>query len=594
MKLFRSIQLLYSSQESFKYSLAVYVILFISGSIMLGLFEAASVRLVGPLLAALNEQSQSNPKEIYDISIFRGASLRLLTVTALAVIWRLFILWSAISIGSRLTSNIANTLYCELTNQDYESFVKYDQSELIARFTIDLERIRACYTTFLNLLSSLFLGVFLVAELLLADMNTTIICVLLFVLVYYICSLVFGSKLSENGRSARAASGRQINLLSSLFSSLYLLKNGRLRESYLNAYTSKEYLIRKLYSRLQFLSSSPRLLVEGIGIICLLVIIPSLNNETGLRVLPLLGIYGAGLYKLLPTLQAIYSNWNEYVANESFLASMHELVLELSSQAKALRQVESNVKTYNQIEIDGRTEHALISFRNVHFKYSGSTRYVISGINHSSYYGDKILITGPSGSGKSTYVNLLTGMIRPSLGNISISRELLCRSQHSQDCDASTRDLLSSACEHVPAHPFIFHGSLSYNITLESEDLVDESKLLECIEIVGLKSSFGHLNHSSEYSDLMLNSDIISNGERQKIGIARALYGNPKILVLDEALNSIDRPSATQILADLSAKSSAWIIYLISHQPIIDEWATQQITFEDGELVQVRSSSNPL
>ena len=400
MKPFRSLKLLYNSQSSFKSSLLLYLFLFILGSIVLGLLEAGSVRLVGPLLTALNDQASSSLNEINNSSILKAAFIRLLIVTALAAVWRLLILWSAITLGARLTSNIGNHLYRELTSQDYESFIQLEQSELISRFSIDLERIRGAYTTFLNLLSSLFLGLFLVFELFLADARTTFLCLMTLISFYYFISLFAGSKVIETGRQARVSSSQQINLLINLFSSLYLFKNGRLKVNQLDSYSSNEKAIRRLYSRLQFFSSFPRLLVEGVGILVLLVFIPLLNNEVGLRVLPLLGIYGAGFYKLLPTLQAIYANWNAYAVNESFLTSMHEFQQELSRRRKAQKLEAFKIITPTSEDTKNQPKQPLISFKNVYFRYSDIDTFTISGINHESFYGDRILISGPSGSGK--------------------------------------------------------------------------------------------------------------------------------------------------------------------------------------------------
>jgi len=594
MKLFQSLKLLYRSQASFKYNLLLYLLLFILGSIALGLLEASVVRLVGPLLDTLNDQTSSSLREIHNISILKAAFVRLLIVTALALIWRSLILWSAISLGARLTSNIGNNLYRELTSQDYESFIKYDQSELISRFAIDLERVRACYTTFLNLLSLLILGMFLVVELFIADARTTLVCLLIFILFYCFISLFVGAKLTEFGRNVRAASSQQINLLSNLFSSFYLLKNGRLRETYIYSYTSNEKTIRKLYSRLQFFSSFPRLLVEGLGILALIVIIPLLSNEDSLRVLPILGVYGVGFYKLLPTLQAIYSNWNEYVANESFLASTNELVRELINRKETLKYQDSYGIMPTLMQSNYKCDQPLISLKNVYFRYADSEGFAISGTDHDSFYGDRILITGPSGSGKSTYVGLLTGLLQPTSGRINISQELLRNAQNAEGQGVQLRELLNSVCEHVPSKPFVFNQSLAYNIALKPDDEIDEERLFECIQTVQLGSEFRSLNRYTKNTNQILNNDNISNGERQKIGIARALYGSPKILVLDESLNSLDLKSSSNILADISAKSSALVIYLITHQSFVDNWATQYITIQDGIVNKRYSGSNHL
>lgn len=594
MKLGQSLRLLYQAQQAFKTNLPFYLFLYLFGSIALGFLEARAVYLVGPLLAAFNDQTAFHPKDTDGFLIVKDAFIRFLSVAAVATIWRTIMFWFSISLGSRLTSNVGNTLYGELTSQEYESFIQYDQPDLINRFAIDLERVRACYTTCLNLFSLSILGLFLSSELFFADARTTFLCLTIFVSLYFLIAVSISPYLIEGGRKVRAASRQQTNLLSNLFSTLYLLKNGRLRESYSSSYSSNENRIRKLYSQLQFFSSFPRLLVDGIGVLVLLLIIPLLNSEIGPRLLPLIGVYGAGFYKLLPTLQAIYSNWNEYAANESFLNSMHELIIKLNTNRQSLNSQESNIVISSTTDIaNGSLVKPWIRFENVYFKYAGADIDAVSDINHSSFRGDRILITGPSGSGKSTYVDLLTGMLQPTSGCINVSDQLLGNLLHSSGSSARTRDLMTKVCEHVPAKPFIFNESLPYNITLQPDDQIDHNRLLECIEIVKLRSSFRRPDADKVYSGVKLNGENISNGERQKIGIARALYGNPKILVLDESLNSIDRTSSMQILADLSARSPALIIYLITHQPILDEWATQELSFENGSLTRNLFIRNP-
>ena len=263
---------------------------------------------------------------------------------------------------------------------------------------------------------------------------------------------------------------------------------------------------------------------------------------------------------------------------------MHEFQQELSRRRKAQKLEAFKIITPTSEDTKNQPKQPLISFKNVYFRYSDIDTFTISGINHESFYGDRILISGPSGSGKSTYVNLLTGMLYPSSGTIDISPDLLRNPPNVKPQSEEIRDLLINVCEHVPAKPFIFNQSLAYNIALRPDDEIDEPRLLECIKIVQLGSSLRDLSIYPDHASQILNTENISNGERQKIGIARALYGNPKILILDESLNSLDRKSSVQILSDISAKSSAWIIYLITLQLIVDDWATQQISFNDGNL----------
>ena len=167
--------------------------------------------------------------------------------------------------------------------------------------------------------------------------------------------------------------------------------------------------------------------------------------------------------------------------------------------------------------------------------------------------GDLVGITGESGSGKSTFLDILTGLIKPVTGKILIDKKEL----HTETWQ--------NICGYVSQNLFFFNDTLAKNIAFgESETNIDFKKINECIKVAQLEE-FVEKNVLGIKTKIGENGLNMSGGQRQRLAIARALYRDPEILILDEATNALDEKLETEILNSLKEFKPAITIFLVSH-----------------------------
>lgn len=219
-------------------------------------------------------------------------------------------------------------------------------------------------------------------------------------------------------------------------------------------------------------------------------------------------------------------------------------------------------------DVKGRVE-----FRDVHFGYS-KEREIIHGFSAIAEPGQKISIVGATGSGKTTMINLLMRFYEVDSGDILIdgtSTKNMTREQ--------VRDLFGMVLQET----WMFEGTVRENIVFNREG-VDDDELDRVCESVGLKHFISSLPEG--YDTMISDVDSMSVGQRQQIAIARAMIGDPRMIILDEATSSVD-PLTEKLIKDatnsmMKGKTSFVIAHRLS--TIID--ADKIIVMDDGRIVE--------
>mgnify|MGYP004499544093 FL=1 len=219
-------------------------------------------------------------------------------------------------------------------------------------------------------------------------------------------------------------------------------------------------------------------------------------------------------------------------------------------------------------DVKGRVE-----FRDVHFGYS-KEREIIHGFSAIAEPGQKISIVGATGSGKTTMINLLMRFYEVDSGDILIdgtSTKDMTREQ--------VRDLFGMVLQET----WMFEGTVRENIVFNRED-VDDDELDRVCESVGLKHFISSLPEG--YDTMISDVDSMSVGQRQQIAIARAMIGDPRMIILDEATSSVD-PLTEKLIKDATnAMMKGKTSFVIAHRlsTIID--ADIIIVMDDGRIVE--------
>jgi ABC-type multidrug transport system fused ATPase/permease subunit len=198
-----------------------------------------------------------------------------------------------------------------------------------------------------------------------------------------------------------------------------------------------------------------------------------------------------------------------------------------------------------------------VKAKNLGYKYEEGS-HVLEGLNFEVMPNELLLVRGKSGVGKSTLADLILGLRNPTAGSLSIS-------------GLSSREYQSrypGAIAYVPQRTSLIEGSLLENIVFSpTSDLgCDLNRLESAISLSGLTNLLNQLEHGVQ-TKIGVGYHGLSGGQIQRVGLARALYRNPSLIVLDEVTSSLDTQTSQEITATLNQLTKYATVIIISHKP---------------------------
>ena len=221
--------------------------------------------------------------------------------------------------------------------------------------------------------------------------------------------------------------------------------------------------------------------------------------------------------------------------------------------------------------------HADITLNNLSFKYEKlSKKLILNDINITFPKGKMTAIVGLSGSGKTTLLKLLLGFYKPDSGEVLINGINL---------DKYNKREWRKRCGVVMQDGFIFSDTIAKNIAL-GEERIDEDRLIEAVDIANIKEYVESLPLG--FNTLIgADGSGLSQGQKQRILIARALYKNPDYIFLDEATNSLDSNNEKSIIEKLNTFLKRKTAIVIAHRLSTVRHADQIIVLEDGCIKEI-------
>ena len=196
-----------------------------------------------------------------------------------------------------------------------------------------------------------------------------------------------------------------------------------------------------------------------------------------------------------------------------------------------------------------------IFFKDISFKYSGAKENILENINIKILKNDFIGIVGPSGIGKSTFIDIILGFLEPTKGKILID---------GKNDIKNNLNSWQSRFSYIQQKVYLMNETIETNITFSKKNLFTKKNLVSLLVDCGLDkfTSDSYLNSSFKIGE---NGNKLSEGQKQKLAIARALFSNREILILDEATSALDSSSEEKIFKLLKNVSKYKTIIFITH-----------------------------
>lgn len=350
---------------------------------------------------------------------------------------------------------------------------------------------------------------------------------------------------------------------------------------YFEVFKQDRALQANTWARIRLLEGSPRYFVEAalmVGVVGLVsgqlisgtfydgILITTIFLAGGVRVM------GA----LLPLQNAL--SWIRLNGPQAFEA--HEVL-----EARKMSTASARNYTSNESLSGPKTATTLVDIpapeivvSGVDYFYPVSREPAIKNLSFKLYPGEYVAIVGPSGAGKSTVADLILGLIRPTKGSISIDGL----------APEVYRRKFPGAVSYVPQRPGMLMGSLAMNVALEVDDReINHDRVENLLDLVGLKGQL------SEREELSLSDNEtkgqFSGGQSQRIGLARALYSDPNVLVLDEATSALDAESEKEVAELIHRLRGKVTLVVIAHRLSTVKRADRLLLLKDGGLLATGS-----
>lgn len=402
--------------------------------------------------------------------------------------------------------------------------------------------------------------------------SPTLFAVLAFVLIVVFLSLqrYVLKRSSFEARQAHAFSLSSQQLLDETLRALRpTIAMGRF-DHVVSDFFDKRELGTKHNSTYMFLQSLPRYAVE-ISVIFCVATIGMLQALLGPQVIPSVsvGIFLAGLFRLMSALVPLQGSLGNLARAipESELAQQIQLAGELAEEC-----VEPHGSGLPQRVQAG--DSVGVVFQNVSFGYPDSSMRVLSDVNFNVNFGEIVQISGASGQGKSTLVDLLLGLRRPSAGAVSIGGK-------------APSEFPSKA--YVPQDSTLISGSLRDNIIFMNSALSGLELEPELMRVLALAELQEVVDKLPAGLDTVIGDDgaALSGGEIQRVGIARALFGSPKVIVFDEATSALDAQTAQAIRSAINGLQGRATVFVITHGTVAGYNFDREIQVKTGKVISL-------
>lgn len=411
--------------------------------------------------------------------------------------------------------------------------------------------------------SEAFLFIGLLVTFFLIDPVSTLFTVVYFGLLAFSIQKFVGSKMEASSRSiglSMMAANSALNDIAGTFRELSVAGG---KERYFDSFAANRYYAASQSGRQLYLASLPRYIVETAVLVGILIF-------GGLKLLT------SDLESSVTTISIFFTGSMRMMAAmlpwQAALVSLRQLIPQAKmAQAEMFDDSSGVTKPAGVMPISP----AIVEVRDLSYIYDGSDNQALQGVTFRVEAGQQVAFVGSSGSGKSTLADLIMGLLDLQKGSILVN-------------GAEPTHVLQASpgyFGYVPQRPGAVSGTILQNITLGLvEDEVDRERVSQVIRDVRLATMIESLPLGVD-TDLGSHSDALSGGQLQRLGLARALYTQPKLLILDEATSALDAETEAIIGETIEKLRGKVTVIQVAHRLHTVKNADKVLYFDSGKLV---------
>ncbi|MDB5492268.1 MAG: Lipid export ATP-binding/permease protein MsbA [Micavibrio sp.] len=552
--------------------------IFIAISFLAGVIEVIGIGSIMPFIGVLMQPDIIKTNHIlaamYDRLQFEDTRQFLvvmgcatLCMIALGGIVNIFNVRYQLRVTHRIGHKWAVRLFSTYLHQPYKFYLKTNTNTMKSTILSEVDRVVSSVLVPVAVIISKTM-VISILLLLLMFVNPVITALLVLITggIYASLLFYFRNKMRIRGRDAVRQNAIRFKTTSEAFASIRDIKlhdNAGFFEGEFSR-ASEKYTTSQAYSL--YHGQVPRFIIETAGFVILITLVLYLIVSGGKNVsdvIPLIALFAASGYKVLPAAQNLYSSFNSIRFNSAGLDFVSE---GMSLPVQAQDEGGARLPFSSEIRVDGVT-----------FTYDDRTAPTLNEVSALIRKNNLVGVVGPTGAGKSTFIDILIGLLSPQSGAVLVDGGAL---------NDSTIKSWQRQIGYVPQQIHLLTGSIGSNIAFgKSANHADPAKIADAAQKAHIDSFIATLPDGYE-TDVGEHGDRLSGGQRQRIGIARALYRDPEILVLDEPTSALDAETARNLILTLKVLSQKKTVIIITHQAETLEHCDQVLMVEDGRIRQ--------
>ncbi|MCH2132790.1 MAG: ATP-binding cassette domain-containing protein [Phycisphaerales bacterium] len=393
----------------------------------------------------------------------------------------------------------------------------------------------------------------------------------LFAGTYAIVFLVSRKALSQIGTSIVRANEECYRVTNEAFGGIKEAKLGGLESAYVDAFSPPGHVVARMSTRRVVIAGVPRYILESVAFGGMLALVLILLGTTGsiAKIIPTASVFAFAGYRLMPALSQIFIS----VANiRSSTASLDVVVKDLDDAAD---EPDFNLDAAPLPLVKS------LALKDLSFSYDGNSQAILENINLEIACGESIALVGPTGAGKTTLIDILLGLLEPGSGQMLVDDVSI---------DRTTVRGWQRQLGYVPQHIFLGDDTIARNISLgtAAED-INRERLEQTATIAGLHE-FITTDLPEGYETRVGERGVrLSGGQIQRLGLARALYGEPSVLFLDEATSALDAHTEQQVMQGIQGEARDRTVIVIAHRLSTVRFCDRIVVLDRGRIVDMGS-----
>lgn len=459
---------------------------------------------------------------------------------------------------SNIVKYVSDKLYKNILSRDYNFHVKRNSAETIRNLQSDIHFFTIYLESYISLIIEIGLAVSVLVFLIIVEPFGSIITFLFLIITSGIYFRIIRKRVADYGEKRQEVDFKKNKTIIESLNGIKDIKILNIGETFLKKFNEITKEFASINTNYTTISQFPRYMLELISIYGIFILMGVLifQNQDSNYIITTLGIFVAGIFRLIPNVNKI-------------IVSLQNLKYSLPSLNSIILELNSNVILNNNYSKRKNKLIASLRLNNISFNYDDKEN-ILKNLNLEIKKGEVIGISGESGSGKSTLADILMGIQKPTSGQILV--------------DGKNINQNPINIGYVPQKVFFIDGNIKQNIGFGiSDSLIKISKVNKCIEISQLTKFINSLD-KGVYTEIGENGLMISGGQQQRIGIARAFYRDPEVLVLDESTSALDDKTQDEFLNFLKTLKGKITMILISHQLKKINFCDKKYKVEKGNL----------